>query len=79
MEKAEVSISVGEVRRLFIKLVKGKDFNEKDMLYFFRVIANRVERDYPQLLDTMYNSISRRYQNQLAKEIRERRLGETNE
>jgi hypothetical protein len=79
MEKAEVSISIGEVRRLFVKSVKGRDFTEKDMLYFFRIVANRVERDYPNLLETMYNSTSRRYQKRLAQEIRERNSGEMNE
>lgn len=71
--KLNVSIKSSDVKRLFKAGVKGKLFNQKDLVDILLSIYDRLERDYPNAMKPVYESISRKYQSYLSKCLAEQR------
>lgn len=70
---AKVHVKIADVKRLFIKGMRGNAFNQKDMLPLIYRILDRVERDYPWLLENIYKNVSLRFTRQVAKDLKEQR------
>lgn len=71
--KLNVSIKSSDVKRLFKAGVKGKLFNQKDLVDILLAIYDRIERDYPSAMEAVFNAVSRKYQRHLSKSLAEQR------
>lgn len=71
--EASVNISSNELKRLFHKAVKDGGFSERIISETVTKLLDRVERDYPHLLKGIYQNAHRKYQANLASELKRQR------
>lgn len=71
--KASVNISSNELKRLFIKAVKDGGFSERIISELVTKLLDRVDKDYPHLLKGIYQNAHRKYQANLADELKRQR------
>lgn len=71
--QVSVTVTNQELKRLICKSIGGKVFSRKVIQEIAYRLLDRVERDYPDMLKPLYESASRRYQNDLAKQIKMQR------
>lgn len=70
--KVSVNVLSGDVKRLYKSGVKGKTYNQADLVDMLYAIYDRLERDYPNAMKPVQEGVNRRYTSFLSKCMRER-------
>lgn len=71
--KVSVSIPTGELRRLFLQSIKGGLLSQRVINEIQNRLLDRIEKDYPEMLKSIYERASRGHQRYLADRLKEQR------
>lgn len=68
--KASVTIPVNELKRLFLSSIKSGVFNKRVISDITYRLLDRIEKDYPEMLKPLHQTVYKKYQEQLARELK---------